>query len=290
VALWTGWKYQPPPGTPLDPTNGFVGTLTNLWICNWGSGLPVELISGQLVAPQNGVADSLAWYSTPSGSAFEISTGNGYTSPGPKTFPIGMTLFYLGTTYVDSGGDSSGNRLVNTDVAGNGVSLCCNSAYVQNGFRPLVGGVAWEQGFSVAPPVGVVVMGILSCYNVGSTFYWQLIMKQYDTGVISVYSPNSSDGQTIQAGSGTSSIGAQNTSNDNTSYGSSKCLMAGIANQPWTMAQMVEFADNPWQIFASPIPWWVEASAAAAPTHGLFFPATLSLGAGGPFFQTPVNA
>jgi len=61
---------------------------------------------------------------------------------------------------------------------------------------------------------------------------------------------------------------------------------AGIA---LGQAQVSERYYFPFSPFASPLPFWL-GNAAAAPTSSLFCPATLSLGSGGPFFQSAVNS
>lgn len=58
---------------------------------------------------------------------------------------------------------------------------------------------------------------------------------------------------------------------------------------PMTMIGNMGSTPNPWNIddpYQQPPTWWKSTAAA---TNSLFSPATLSLGSGGPFFQTSVN-
>lgn len=65
--------------------------------------------------------------------------------------------------------------------------------------------------------------------------------------------------------------------------------IALIARRAWSPDEVRNWAGNPWQLFQSLSPWYLIEHALAAPTASLSRPATLSLGTGGPFFQTPVN-
>jgi hypothetical protein len=63
-----------------------------------------------------------------------------------------------------------------------------------------------------------------------------------------------------------------------------------LANREWSDTEIMSWSANPWQIFQPARGAWLFPSAAAAATESLFRPATLSLGAGGPFFQSAVNS
>jgi hypothetical protein len=59
-------------------------------------------------------------------------------------------------------------------------------------------------------------------------------------------------------------------------------------NRFLSAGEIADVSANPWQMLAPNPSYWLYKHTAAA-TSSLFRPATLSLGAGGPFFQTPVN-
>jgi hypothetical protein len=65
--------------------------------------------------------------------------------------------------------------------------------------------------------------------------------------------------------------------------------LALIATRAWSAEEVRNWSGNPWQIFESASPWYMIEHSLAAPTASLFQPATLSLGSGGSFYQTPVN-
>jgi hypothetical protein len=96
MSLWTGWKIKPPPGTPIDPTNGLCQNLVAFW-------------------------------------AFSESSGGAINSSGPIALP---GVFYTGTASPTWVGGIFGPAVSFTSANSQGISVASHPSFIFGAGKP----------------------------------------------------------------------------------------------------------------------------------------------------------
>jgi hypothetical protein len=284
MSLWTGWISKPPQGTPLDPSQGLCAGLAGVWVFNEGSGKTAyNIASGgntNNAIFQPGTASPTWVNGTRSTAIFAASASSQFANAGNIASLSGTfqaSMFILGNV---ASGQALGAGRATTSADFFMLAASAGSVYVTGTMSNGVQGLA---DFATAPvgdcDMTFVYNGRLAAASVPALYVNGLPKTlNIDTAFNTLGLATSTNGFLI--GWDQSDASFTNGRFDAVYLWTGRALSA---------AEVLSLHENPWQIFAPPLPFWWGQSSGGGSTASLFRPATLSLGAGGPFFQTPVN-
>jgi hypothetical protein len=265
------WQSKPPQGTGLNRSIGLTSGLVAFWPLLEGSGPAVyDLITGLPLVLGGGAT----WGSGLSAGLVCTTTGAGAAANVPAALQLLMPLtLAVGIRFVAASSTTCPVFGLN-NTSGRIYSLESNSS-----------GPALDMDIN-----GTIVSA--SPTAVAGTDYVQLATCA--AGAQSLYINGISKGSssvtfTPSYANSSVMIGAQGVAGEFASRTPNVIVYwCALWSRILAFSEIQSVSTNPWQLFAPNPSYWLYKHTAAA-TSSLFRPATLSLGAGGPFFQTPVN-
>lgn len=281
MALFGRWQTKPPVGTLIDWSHPLAAGLVLAAPLNEGAGgktFNAANQAGNIGVFQTGSA-SPTWTSGPYGNAITtVSASSQYADFGDIPTLSGATrasMFCLGNRssgnlWTTSRGTSTGERFEIFAYTNNSVFFIAESGAELYGYCNAPTG-----DFSMA----MTYDGAQSSTAAG--------LGGYVNGAAqSLTSPDVWAGGAIASGTYDVLLGKE-ISDNLFSDGRYDLFMVWVG-RVLTSSDVATLHANPWQLFTPPQPYYWHGSGAAA--RSLFLPATLSLGAGGSFFQSGVNS
>jgi concanavalin A-like lectin/glucanase superfamily protein len=259
------WTQKPIYGTPLDRSNSLSRSLGACFTFNEGAGSPVDLISGSRIT----LSGTTLWSKGTYGSAFGSDGSTGYGTIALPTINNWSAISIAMIWNCPSSGSVNYGRIIEKG-SNNEWMFSTNSS--------------GSPSFAVNG--GVSTIGALANLDDGN---WHHLVGTYDgSSATGFYC----DG--VSQGTATNTFPSTRTNVLSFfQYGGGGYITASVLAGLWiynrilSSAEVLSHMNSPWQMFVSPISWLMQAPIVSG---NLFFPANLSLGSGGPFFNTPTNS
>ena len=258
MSLWTGWKAKPPQGTPLDRDHGLCQGLAAFWACNEGAG-------GRLVDVMNGTV--LSAYSYGSNNPWSsVNTQNGIISSADyecfwAAMPPSLQLSWpitiaIGLANIGNAG-SHNNMLFGALPTSTGASPyeCWTLYKLTNNHFDATWNNGSEQDLDTGTALAANTNYVLAATFTSSNQY------AYINGLLSATGSTSSGSGPTYGATPTLALGTYYGGTN--SYAGALFSWAAVWNRALSAEEHSLIGSTPdaiWQMFASPIPWWLEAS------------------------------
>jgi hypothetical protein len=265
MSLWTGWRYKPPQGTPLNRAHPLVNGLICFVPINEGSGPLIDAVNGLTMT----LSASAAWGRNLYGSTVNL---NATSARAVVTLPPYLQLNWpitiaCGFNYPGGGAILASNEEVFGILPNSTNATPFQVAgFYQSSSSEL--NVAWNSGGTfnnISSALSYIAGDQVISLTITSS-----AQLPYLNGVLGTSASNSLANPTYSANA-QFCLGDQNASNNTVN----SIYWAAIWNRVLTAAEHLEIGasvDAIWQIFSPSFPFWFGDAAAAAPGGSLYWP------------------
>jgi Concanavalin A-like lectin/glucanases superfamily len=235
MSLWTGWTSKPPQGMPIDRTHPYAANLVAAWVFNEGSGPPIELVNGQTPT-----STAITWKSSVFGPAMATNgTSSAVTAPCAAT---GVSVSVAGRTTVPA--TPANAPFSRASSAGFVIGMSGTST---NLAIHLSGSGSNRGAFTTTTLVS------------GQWFSWCFTddgingnnQASYFNGV-----PQTASGSFAGTPTASSAAISLGTLGDTFNFVACSFDYIYVWNGAIPAKQALDIYNNPWQIFAPPLPFW----------------------------------